>query len=117
MGWRGEDGVKLEKYDTFIWSFIYSTNICVTSHVSGPVLRGWGLPLITNLEHEGFEFGINADGKGATEGCGVGEAEWGWQCKGQEAGGALLAVLLTLLPASEFSKAPEPPRFMALATR
>lgn len=35
----------------------------------------------------------------------------------QKAWGAPLAVLLTPLPASEFSKVPEPTRFMGLATR
>lgn len=34
----------LEKLDAFLQSFIYSANICVVSHVSGPVHKGLGAP-------------------------------------------------------------------------
>lgn len=43
-----------------------------------------------DLECQREGFGINVEGKGATKGYGVGEAEWGWQDKGQEAGRARL---------------------------
>ena len=72
------------------------------------MLRDWGLPLITDSEHEGLEcqideLGINAEGKEATEGCGVGGAAWGWQ---EARGAPLPRLLLTHLSASEFSEAP-----------
>lgn len=39
-----------------------------------------------DLECQIEGFGINVGGKGATKGYGVGEAEWGWQGQGHEAG-------------------------------
>lgn len=69
-GW--EEGVKMEGGQVgkvgYINSVIYLPMTPV-SPIPGPVLRGWGLPLITNSEHglecQIEEFGINSEGKGA----------------------------------------------------
>lgn len=55
------------------------------------MLSGWGLPLITDSEHEGLEcqtdeLGINAEGKEATEGCRVGGADGAGRVRGRRLG-------------------------------
>lgn len=71
MGWRGEAGGRSNIRQI---GYIYSVIHLFTIHhyVLGPVLRGWGLPLVTDSELEGLEcqtkeLGINAEAKGATE--------------------------------------------------
>lgn len=67
---RWDGGVKLEGGQVGKIEYIYSVIYLFTIHqyVLGPVLRGWGLPLVTNSELEGLEcqikeLGINAEAK------------------------------------------------------
>lgn len=94
MGWRSKEG-QVGKVG-YVYSAIYLSTKSV-SPIPGPVLKGWGLPLITNSEHglecQIEESGINKEGKGATESCGVGGAKEGWQGKKQKVRGASLVIL------------------------
>lgn len=56
-GSRWDGGVKLEGSQVRKTGYIYSVIYLFTNHhyVLGPVLRGWGLLLVTNSEFEDFE--------------------------------------------------------------
>lgn len=120
-GWRWRK-VRLEKLDTFIQSFIYSANICVTSHVSGPVHKGLGAPSDYRLgawrpECQAEESGLNGKGKKPLKVMEQEGQHGAGRVKAAGWGNPLPRLLLTPWLAYGFSEALEPTRFMGLVTK